>query len=157
MKASMRRQLAFASLREVISECESLLASGYTRHGKWTLGQICCHLRVTIEANLNGYPAWMTVLGYPLRPLLKWFMLPRLLAGNSPAGIKTAGRFVPAAGLDDRSEVKALSDCIDLFEAYNKPLHAHPGFGRMTKAQFDRFHAAHAAHHLGFLSPADSE
>ena len=149
----MRRKLELARLADVTTECESLLKGGYTPQGKWSLAQICCHMRVTIDANVDGYPLWMTVLGYPLRPFLRLWVLPSLLKGKSPKGIKTAGQFVPPNGLDDAEEVQKLIECIRRFEQAREPLHGHPGFGRMSKEKFDAFHAAHAAHHLGFLKP----
>ena len=114
---------------------------------------MCHHIRTTIEANMSGYPTWMTILGYPLRPFLRWLVLPRLLSGNSPSGIKTAKMFVPPDISDEATEVSALSNCVAEFLDTNSRLHAHPGFGSMTHDEFSRFHAAHGAHHLGFLIP----
>jgi len=155
MKA--RRNLNFENLDECVSECQRLFEAGYVRNGNWTLAQICQHLRLTIEANLNGYPTWMTVIGFPLRPLLRWLLMPRLLAGKSPSGIKTAGMFVPPSNLDDTTEISKFSQCVDQFLAHQGKLHSHPGFGKMSHKEFAAFHAAHAAHHLGFLSSASLE
>lgn len=149
----MGRNLVFDSLDQGLAECEHLLSVGYSPMGKWTLAQICFHIRKTIEKNMAGYPAWMTILGYPLRPILRSAMLPRLLNGNSPKGIKTAGMFVPPENLDDRHELVALSECVSEFLDFKMPLHAHPGFGAMDHSQFHKFHAAHLAHHLNFLAP----
>ncbi len=151
-----RRELKFDRLDDAISECAGLLESGYQQTGNWTLGQMCQHLRLTIEANMRGYPTWMNTLGLPLRPLLRVFALPRLLAGNSIGGVRTAGMFVPTTDLDDRTEVRLLEACVGEFEEHTDPLHPHPGFGRMTHEEFNRFHAAHAAHHLSFLIPCRS-
>ncbi|MFH5803958.1 DUF1569 domain-containing protein [Alienimonas sp. DA493] len=147
----MRRELLLQDLAEVNAECDRLLRSGYVRHGNWTLGQICRHLKLTIDANVDGYPWWMTALGLPLRPILRRVMLPRLLRGRSPSGIKTAARFVPPAGLDDAAEVASFKECVDRYRTRRDRLHPHPGFGGLTPETFDRFHAAHAAHHLSFL------
>jgi len=149
----MRRKLNFQQLDEAIEECERLLNSGYTKSGNWSLAQICCHLRVTIENNMHGYPSWMTVLGYPLRPILRRFALPRLLAGDSPSGIPTAGIFVPPEDCVDEREVHQFGQCVVEFCAATKPMHPHPGFGKMSNEQFNQFHAAHAAHHLELSSP----
>lgn len=149
----MRRQIHFEDLDDAIHECERLLRTGYTKSGNWTLGQICCHLRLTIQSNMDGYPRWMVVLGYPLRPLLRRFMLPRLLSGNSPGGIRTAGIFVPPRELDDESEVERFKECTIAFRNAPESMHAHPGFGGMSNSAFNRFHAAHASHHLSFLHP----
>ena len=148
-----RRELTLDRLEDALSECTRLLDSGYTQAGNWTLGQMCLHLRLTMEANMHGYPRWMTALGMPLRPILRAFALPRILAGNSISGIRTAGMFVPPRGLDDTEQVKLFEECVREFENHAEPLHPHPGFGRMTHEEFGRFHAAHAAHHLGFLIP----
>lgn len=150
---STRRKLLFTDLNQVIGEAESLLSSGYSMAGRWTLGQICNHMRTTIEANMDGYPKWMLILGYPIRPILHWLVMPQFLKGNSPKGIKTAGMFVPPENLDDAEEVQRLKQCVSRFLSSNQPLHAHPGFGKMSKDGFEKFHAAHSAHHLGFLIP----
>lgn len=148
-----RRELKLDLLEDALSECTRLLDSGYKQAGNWTLGQMCQHLRLTMEANMYGYPRWMTALGMPLRPILRAFALPRLLAGNSISGVRTAGMFVPPAGLDDNEQVRLFEVCVRDFENHAEPLHPHPGFGRMTNEEFNRFHAAHAAHHLSFLIP----
>jgi hypothetical protein len=149
----MRRKLKLQSLDEALAETTRLLQNAYTKSGNWSLAQICCHLRLSIECNMNGYPRWMTILGYPLRPFLRWLALPKLLACDSPKGIRTAGIFVPPEKLDDASEVEKFKQCVVLFQESDQPMHAHPGFGSMTNEEFDHFHAAHAAHHLGFLHP----
>jgi hypothetical protein len=105
---------------------------------------------------MKGYPTWMTVLGYPLRPFLRKLMLPRLLSGNSPTGIRTAPMFVPQSDVDDTFEVTAFSQCVTDFLNDDGPLHPHPGFGKMSREEFNSFHAAHAAHHLSFLALAES-
>ncbi len=151
-----RRKLNFHRLSQAVHECRSLLNSGYSKTGNWTLGQACQHLRLTIEANLHGYPAWMSALGFPLRPLLRTFLLPRLFRGDSPAGIRTAPRFVPPQNLDDKDEVEAFVLCVAEFENHPGPFFPHPGFGQLGPDSFERFHAAHAAHHLSFLVPVES-
>jgi hypothetical protein len=153
----LRRNLNFDHLGDCVSECHRLLAAGYVINGNWNLAQICQHLRLTIEASLNGYPTWMTVIGYPLRPLLRRFMMPSLLAGKSPSGVKTAGMFVPQPTQDDSAEVNKFSQCVEQFLAHTGELHSHPGFGKMNLQEFGAFHTAHAAHHLSFLDISDLE
>ena len=149
----MRRSLQFENLEQVVAEVDRLQAKGYEKSGKWSLGQICWHMRQTMECNMNGYPTWMVVLGFPMRPLLRNIGLPRLLAGKSPKGIPTAGMFVPANDVGDAGEVEEFRKCVRAFMSWTHPLHPHPGFGRMSAEEFAAFHAAHAAHHLSFLHP----
>jgi len=150
---ALRREIHFDKLSDVAAECQRLQKSGYTKNGKWSLGQICRHLRLTVEANMNGYPKWM-IIAFPLRPILRWFMLGKLLSGKSPTGVKTAGVFIPPANLEDDVEVMMLIDCLELFAKHEGKLFPHPGFGSMSHCDFARFHAAHASHHLSFLVPA---
>ncbi len=152
-----RRELILDNLQETITECKRLLDSGYQANGKWTLAQMCCHIRLTMESNMQGYPKWMTTLGYPLRPILRKLALPRILSGNSINGVKTAGMFIPSSNLDDHAELEKLEQCVHDFQANTNQLHAHPGFGKMSKEGFEQFHAAHAAHHLSFLSTQSPE
>jgi len=149
----MRRELTFNTLDDAVFECRRLLATGYLQTGNWNLAQMCNHLRLTMQANMRGYPAWMNMMGLPLRPLLRRFALPRLLAGNSINGVRTAGIFVPLDNLDDAMELDKFEKCVCEFKQSSSPLHAHPGFGRMSRERFNQFHAAHAAHHLSFLTP----
>ena len=147
----MRRELILNNLDEALVECRRLHQSGYEAKGKWSLGQICNHIRLTMESNMRGYPKWMTAMGYPLRPVLRKLALSRLLAGRSINGVRTAGRFVPDSGLDDAGELELFERCVKDFTNSTEPLHAHPGFGNMSRDKFNNFHAAHAAHHLSFL------
>lgn len=148
---TVRRKVMLHNLDAVLDESRRLLSHGYSRNGNWSLGQICNHIRMTIDANVDGYPTWMMALGYPLRPFLRTFLLPKLLRGDSPAGIRTASRYVPPSDLDDAHEVDALKASIQRFQTSPDPLKPHPGFGQMPKETFERFHAAHASHHLSFL------
>jgi len=153
----MRRELNLKNLDETVTECNRLIETGYQPTGNWSLAQMCNHLRLTMEANMDGYPTWMNTLGMPLRPLLRRFALPRLLEGRSINGMKTAGMFVPSNDLDDRVELEKFEKCVRDFKASTNPLHPHPGFGNMSRDEFNQFHAAHAAHHLSFLNPAVPE
>lgn len=147
-----RRDLLFRNLDDAVADCKMLSESGYVRNGNWSLGQICLHMRLTIDANMDGYPLWMSV-GLPLRPVLRKFLLPRLLRGDSPTGLKTAGMFVPPANANDLTEINAFAECVDRFHSHSGRLYPHPGFGKLSKDEFEQFHAAHTSHHLSFLAP----
>ncbi|MEM9941482.1 MAG: DUF1569 domain-containing protein [Planctomycetota bacterium] len=153
----MRRDLELEGFDSVLGECRSLLGNGYQRAGNWSLGQICRHIRLTIEANMNGYPWWMTLLGFPLRPILKLLLLPRIMSGRSPAGLQTAPSLVPPDGLDDDQEFQAFESCVGSFVRHTGPLYPHPAFGKMSHEEFGKFHVAHCIHHLRFLIPKSDE
>ena len=73
-----RRSLTFDGLADAVAECEKLLESGYRMNGRWTLAQICRHLRLIQDRNIDGFPGWMSLFA-PIRPLVRWLFLPRLL------------------------------------------------------------------------------
>jgi len=151
-----RREIRLETLLEAKAESRKLLEAGYVRNGNWTLGQACQHLRVTIDASMDGYPRWMS-LAAPIRPLLRWLLLPKLMRGDSLAGLKTAKIFVPPDNLNDKTEVDAFAQCIERFSNHQGKLYPHPGFGRFDHQTFGKFHAAHAAHHFSFLSYAATQ
>lgn len=146
-----RRKLRLERLEDAVNECERLLRDGYQRNGKWTLGQICYHLRTTQDASVNGFPKWMSFFA-PIRPLFRALLLSRVLGGDSPSGLRTAAKFIPPTELSDRDEVDAFAMSVKQFRQHTGLLHAHPGFGRFDHDEYEKLHLAHAAHHLGFLA-----
>lgn len=64
--------------------------------------------------------------------------------------------YVPDSELNDEVELKLFEQCVENFINSTDQLHTHPGFGNMPRDQFNRFHAAHAAHHLSFLQEVNS-
>lgn len=146
------RELHFDELNAAVEEARSLLNSGYSRSGKWSLGQICRHLRLVQDPCVDGYPKWMSLFAF-LRPLMRRFLLPKLLGGDSPRGIRTASTFMPPTDLDDAAEIEAFAASVLRFHEHQGDYAPHPGFGRMSRDRIEEIHSAHAAHHLRFLSP----
>ncbi|QDT67029.1 DUF1569 domain-containing protein [Calycomorphotria hydatis] len=149
------RTLTFEDLPAAVEEAKALLRCGYQQRGNWTLGQICRHLRLVQDASIDGYPWWMSLFS-PLRPIFRQLMLKRILAGDSPRGVRTAGMFVPPANLVDSVEVDAFEESVTRIIAHEGSFHPHPGFGQLGREGIIQVHQLHAAHHLRFLEPADS-
>lgn len=147
------RNLSLNGLAAVAEECQRLLNSGYHRNGRWSLGQICYHLRLVQDKTIDGFPWWMSI-SYPIRPILRWLLLPRLLRGDSPRGLPTAPMFQPPGSVEDETEVAAYVASIDRFLDHTGPFQPHPGFGRLDRETLEAFHVAHAVHHLRFLGEA---
>lgn len=147
------RKLQFDDLQAAVNDARALLEHGYNRRGNWTLGQICRHLCLVQDPSLDGYPAWMSWFAF-LRPAMRRFLLPRLMSGEPPKGIRTAATFVPADGLDDATEVSNFAESVARFREHHGAYVAHPAFGKMDRSALERLHANHASHHLRFLLPA---
>ncbi len=148
--SKQRRRLEFPKLEMAITDAGQLVSYGYDQLGNWTLAQICCHLRLTVDASIDGYPRWMSLFA-PVRPVFRWLLLPRILRGDSLSGLPTSSIYVPPQGLADAEELELLDASVRRFSQHTGRLHAHPGFGVADRAGLERIHAAHAAHHLGFL------
>ena len=148
------RELRFDNLNAAIEEARSLLRRGYTRHGHWTLGQICRHLVLVQDPSVDGYPTWMSLFAF-MRPVMRRWLLPKVLSGDSPRGIRTAPMFVPPADLDDAREVDAFAESVTRFQDHAGQYAPHPAFGRLSRQRIEEIHSAHAGHHLRFLSPRE--
>ena len=150
-----RRTLTFTHLADAVDEGRRLLDHGYTAGGRWSLGQMFRHLRVVQDPSIDGYPGWMAI-GLPVRPIMRRLLLPKLLRFESPQGLRTFKVFVPPASLDDETEWQAFTNSVSRFVQHTGAFHPHPSFGRLDRQTLERLHAAHAAHHLGFLEPGSS-
>ena len=144
------RHLQFENLGAAVDDARGLLAAGYVRHGNWSLGQICRHLVLVQDPSIDGYPVWMSLFA-PLRPLMRRWLLPRVLGPDSPRGIRTASMFVPTDSLNDADEVEAFAASTERLTNYSGDFAPHPAFGRMCRDKILAIHTAHAAHHLRFL------
>ena len=151
-----RTVLKLTNLNSVIDRFQHLREVGYDSLGNWTLGQTCRHLMLDIRCSMDGYPRW-TYMFAPLRPIIRRVLLPKILNFKSPAGIRTASKFVPPDGLDDATEFDSYKEQIERFLAFDKSYWKHPGFGYNDRDNLERIYSAHAAHHLSFLVPHDNQ
>ena len=152
---SDRRTLQFATLDQVMPEVDRLLKGGYRTIGRWSLGQICNHLTDAIKGSVQG--------GFPMAPwvirvtIAKVIKRRLLSTGRMPDGIKIPKGFEPREHLDDRAEAEALRAAISLLGRHSGSMADHPFFGPTSLEEWRRFHAIHAAHHLGFAVPESSD
>ncbi len=149
--AAARRKLVFTSLGEVMPEVERVLA-GHTTVGRWSLAQILNHLALTIRLPLDGVPAkfpWPVprLFGPVARRLSFWL-------GWIPTGVRVPAVYLPLADLNADREAEALRLAIARFSASAGSLDEHPLLGPMSRAEWERFHCLHCAHHLRFAVPA---
>lgn len=149
------RKVQFEDLGEAVLEAKRLLECGYTMQGQWSLGQICQHLVLVQDPSIDGYPKWMSLFA-PLRPLMRRLLLPKLLADDSPRGIRTSNTFMPSQDADDALEVDRFEQSVNRLNAHSEPFFAHPAFGKLSNTRILQIHSAHAAHHLRFLESVGS-
>jgi hypothetical protein len=149
MASRRRTELVFATIDEIMPEVERL-RGGYIATGKWTLGQICDHLAILFRASVEGFPKQSPTVFRRLVGPLAYRWLDR--RGSMPAGLP-APRMVAPRMEDDDAGIEALRAAIDRFRGAPGPMAESPIAGRLTKAQWERIHCIHSAHHLGFAVP----
>jgi hypothetical protein len=146
-----RRPLNFASLDRVMPDVDRLL-EGHKTVGNWNLGQICSHLTGAITSTIDGFrfqAPWMvrkTVGPLRLRRALR--------ASRFPEGAPLPEKYVPTPDKDARAEAEALRAALRLLSAHTGPLAVHPFGAKFSRAEWERFHCIHCAHHLSFVLPA---
>lgn len=152
-----RRTLRFDALADAVRDAENLLATGYDKTGRWTLGQVCGHLANWLSYPLDGFPKVPLLL----RPVL-WLMkvtvgkrkLKTYLADQSfPTGAPTVPQSVPPATAEDADGVAKLKAAVERFTTHTGPVKPSPLFGAMTKETAGHLQRVHCAHHLSFLVP----
>lgn len=150
-KPDQRRPLRYDDWDDVIADVDALLANGYTRVGKHSLGQNCNHLATLMECALDGFP-W----SFP-RPA-QWMMRKLFLPGmmrHEPITLR-----VPApafarqrAPVDDAVGVTRLKAVIERFRRPDATYVPHLVFGMMSPDEYKHQQLWHAEHHLSFLLP----
>jgi hypothetical protein len=149
-----RRPLRLADLDTVVREAESLLEGGYTRGGRWSLGQNADHLAQAIERSMDGYP---TRLPAPVRWLIRWLMLKKVLRHDVLNRKVDAPKWLmPPDSIEDRAGVGRLKAAVARFNAHNGPIHPSPVFGKLTYDECREVHVWHSEHHLSFLHPGNN-
>jgi hypothetical protein len=145
-----RRPLTFATLDQVMPEVDRLL-QGHTTVGNWSLAQICNHLSASLVSSIEGFEVRAPWL---LRQTLGRVLRRRVLrTGTIPEGVKLPERILPRPELDPRAEAEALRAALQLYAASTDAPAPHPMFGRLSRADWNRIHCIHCAHHLSFVLP----
>ena len=153
-EAKGRRKLYFDDADALLREVDSLLASGYSRAGKWSLGQMCDHLAKVIEMSIDGYPMMMPA---PVRWLVRWVAFKKIQRHEPLSRKVPAPKWLqPADGVEDRAGVDRLRAVVARWKAHAGPMRPSPIFGAMTNEEWRNVHLWHAEHHLSFLHPVAS-
>lgn len=156
---AVRRKLRFGQLEDAVADAQDLLEHGYEQAGNWNLAQCCRHLSLLMLYPIDGFPPFPVLMRIPMW-VLRHTYAPRLLARilkeeTWPEGIPTDRNSVPAPSGTDESCVAELRDAVDRLLGHEGPLKPSPLLGLLDKPTLIKLHRIHAAHHLGFLVPAN--
>lgn len=146
-----------------ISEQARTLAASRARQGReWSLGQVCEHLALALEATQPRDSVQSPAAHRSVWSRGRQFVMKRalLLTGRFPNGVPSPERVVPSAAPDLDATLDRLELAIREFErAVDRPgvcWPDHPVLGVMNGRDWHRFHAIHAAHHFSFFRKAVS-
>ncbi len=152
-----RRTLKFATLADAVRDAQALLAKGYDKAGKWSLGQACYHLALWVRYPLDGFPplpAWQRPLAWALRNTVAPAYTRRVMAsGKVPTGIPAPLGTVPPTAVADADGVTQYEAQVDRLRDYQGVPHCSPLLGQLSNAELKTLSCVHAAHHLSFLVP----
>ncbi len=143
-----RREVRYESFDEVLADAGRLAESNHRAIGNWTYSQILNHLTYSNNAMIDG-------LGFslpaPARWLMSLLMKRRMLTKPLPAGFK-----IPK-GSDALPQDSDLGEAMERFRASiarvkSEPQRAmHPGFGHLSREEWDLFQLRHAELHMSFV------
>jgi Protein of unknown function (DUF1569) len=133
-----------------LDDVDRLIAAGYDPLGNWSAGMICDHLAATLKAaylpGQKGFPRF-------LRPILRRFVLARILRKGIPRGMPAPKELQPDQQLSDQVGRDKLAETIRLIAGAVRDQMDHPVFGRISKEDNHPLQMVHAGHHLSLLLP----
>ena len=145
-----RRQLAFATLEDIVADAEKL--TSHTKMlGNWPLRQLLSHLSMATNKSIDGTfgkaPWYIRLLGFFIkRRILTKGISPRF---NLPKRIEAD--FFPAAP-SAQEALDGLRKAVGRSKD-EKMTGRHPVLGKLTHDEWTQFHLRHAELHLSFASP----
>lgn len=140
-----RRTVRYESLSDLLSEAERLANCDVRTIGNWSVGQIYAHLAKSLDISIDG----TDLLPAPMRLILNLFFRKKMLHKAIPAGFKAPGQFVP--------EQTSVEDGLALLRTAIARQHEesaralHPGFGKLSREDWNLFHLRHAEMHMSFI------
>lgn len=156
-----RRELDFRSADDVIAEIESLRSHGYRRMKQWNLTQICKHLTATMQGGLDGWGfrlPWIVRATY-----MNWEFHYALKNRRMFQGLPTLGVLKPPAAPSDGAagdDDEVIRTCIDTCRRTSQcsgTMTDNPLFNHVSAEDWKEYMWIHAAHHLGFLIPQQTQ
>lgn len=151
---SLRRDLRFNTLDDVLAELDRLESSSVQTVGRWSFYQILTHVGSSMDYSITAYPRLMPVIvRKTVGPLAFRHMMKKgLMAEGAPNPDAPRER---EEG-DAVAAMQNLRSAIERFRRHTGDVAVHPFFGVLSKEDYTRLHAYHASLHLSFAHPDDT-
>jgi hypothetical protein len=143
----MAEPLKLASFDDLLRSVDGL-PSGASVPGPWTLPQVLTHCAQSIELSLSGFPRLRSALFHATagRLAARTFVRRGYLHHDLQAPIPGAPALPPDLTRD--AAVARLQSAVGQFRAHRGPLAPHFAYGSVSRADYEKLHAMHAADHL---------
>ena len=149
-----RRRLRFRDFDAMLADVRRLQHAPHRQLGNWSLAQIVKHLGRVMHGSIDGSrePAQFPLVS---RIAGRLFLRPFLLNVAVPAGIRPPAAVRREFMFDHAEFDEALGWLESGVDHLGKETHrvVHPLLGRLTPAQWDKFHLHHGEMHLSFIVP----
>ena len=148
-KVEGRREVRYESLDDLLADAKRFAGSQVRRLGNWSPGQIYEHLARSMNASIDGFNFSFPA---PLRWFMSLLMKKKMLYQSIPAGFPSKPAFVAEDAITDETGLANLEASIDR-QKHDTSRAIHPGFGQLTREEWEAFHLRHAEMHMSFLVP----
>jgi hypothetical protein len=149
-KVSGRREVHYQSVSELLADAERLAQGPVQSLGNWTPAQVFQHLAVSLNGSIDGMSFKLPA---PARWVMSLLMKRKFLTVAVPAGFRTPDEYVASADTPLDDALASLRNAIQ--RQQTEPKRAlHPGFGNLSREEWEQFHLRHAELHMSFLQPA---
>lgn len=145
-----RRDVHYDSFDELLADAEQLAESNCRTIGNWTYSQILNHLTYSNNAMIDG-------LGFslpaPARWLMSLLMKRKMLTKPIPPGFKIPqGSDALPKDTDVGEALERFRESIARVKSEGKRA-MHPGFGQLSREEWDLFQLRHSELHMSFVLP----
>ena len=145
-KVQGRRTVRYESFDELFADARRFSGPEVRTLGNWSQGQIFKHIAQSMDTAIDGagfsFPA-------PVRWIMSLLMKRRFLTKPLPAGFKSPHKFIP--GETSAEEGLATLEKAIARQKQESKRAPHPGFGKMSNEEHDKFNLRHAEMHMSFL------
>ena len=146
-KVTGRREVHYETLDDLLADAERMAHSNAKTLGNWNAGQIFDHIAKSFDSSIDGFDFSVSA---PARWILKLAMKKRFLTKTLPAGLKTDPDYVPGE-ISTEQGLDHLRQSINRLKEETARV-AHPGFGNISRDEWNQFHLRHAEMHMSFLA-----
>jgi Protein of unknown function (DUF1569) len=145
-KVQGRREVRYESMDELLADAKRISEIKIHTLGNWSPGQIYEHIAQSLNASIDGFDFSMPA---PVRWMMSLLMKKKFLTKKLPAGFKSTDNFIPEETSTEQG-LASLQAAIARQKQEPKRV-PHPGFGNLSKEEWEKFHLRHAEMHMSFL------